>query len=99
MLGPQEDELVIVSDGALCFTPWVAVIKAIVIRTVPSLTTYQLISSVPEGHHKQTEALMVGNPYLNGLKKPPLDLPCAQEEVDMIAIIQASNRERGNILH
>ena len=69
MLGPQEDELVIVSDGALCFTPWIAVINAIGIRTVPSLTTYQLISSVPEGHHKQTGALMVGNPYLNGLKK------------------------------
>ena len=34
MLGPQEDELVIVSDGALCFTPWVAVINAVGIRTV-----------------------------------------------------------------
>ena len=30
---------------------------------------------------------MVGNPYLNVLKKPPLDLPCDQGEVDMIAII------------
>ena len=73
MLGPQEDELVIVSDGALCFTPWIAGINAIGIRIVPSLTTYQLILIVPKGHHKKTGALMVGNPCLNGLKKPPLD--------------------------
>ena len=53
MLGPQDNELVIVSDGALCLAPWAAVIEAIRIRTVPSLTTYQLISSVPEGHHKE----------------------------------------------
>ena len=69
MLGPQDDELVIVSDGAFCFTPWAAVIGAIRIRTIPSLTTYQLISSVPEGHHKKTGALLVGNPCLNELKK------------------------------
>ena len=53
MLGRQDNELVIVSDGALCLAPWAAVIEAIRIRTVPSLTTYQLISSVPEGHHKE----------------------------------------------
>ena len=87
MLGPQDDELVIVPDGALCFTPWAAVIESIRIRTVPSLTSYQLILSVPEGHHKKTGALLVGNPCLNQLKKPEADLPCAQEEVEMIASI------------
>ena len=87
MLGSQFDELVIVSDGALCLTPWAAVVESIRIRTVPSLTSYQLISSVPEGHHKKTGALLVGNPCLNELKKPPKDLPCAQEEVEMIASI------------
>ena len=87
LLGSQYDELVIVSDGALCFTPWAAVVQSIRIRTVPSLTSYQLISSVPEGHHKKTGALLVGNPCLNELKKPPPDLPCAQEEVEMIASI------------
>ena len=46
-----------------------------------------MISSVPEGHHKRTGALLVGNPCLNKLKKPPPDLPCAQEEVEMIASI------------
>ena len=87
LLGSQFDELVIVSDGALCFTPWAAIVESTRIRTVPSLTIYQLISSVPEGHHKRTGALLVGNPCLNKLKKPPPDLPCAQEEVEMIASI------------
>ena len=41
--GPRDDEMVIVPDGALCFTPWAAVIEPIRIRTVPSLTSYQLI--------------------------------------------------------
>ena len=87
LLGSQFDELVIVSDGALCFTPWAAIVESIRIRTVPSLTSYQLISSVPESHHKNTGALLVGNPCLNELEKPPPDLPGAQEEVEMIASI------------
>ena len=87
LLGSQFDELVIVSDGALCLTPWAAIVESTRIRTVPSLTIYKLISSVPEGHHKRTGALLVGNPCLNKLKKPPPDLPCAQKEVEMIASI------------
>ena len=85
LLEPQDDELVIVSDGVLCFTPWAAVIESIRIRTVPSLKSYQLISSVSEGHHKKKGALLVGNPCSNELKEPLDDLPCAQEEVEMIA--------------
>ena len=87
LLRSQYDELVIVSDGVLCFTPWAAIVKSIRIRTVPSLTSYQFISSVPEGHHKKSGALLVGNPCLKELKEPPPDLPCAQEEVEMIASI------------
>ena len=87
LLGSQFDELVIVSEGALCLTPWAAVVESIRIRTVPSLTSYQLISRVPEGYHKKTGALLVGNPCLSELEKPPPDLPCAQEEVEMIASI------------
>ena len=87
MLEPQDDELVIVPDGALCFTPWAAVIEVIGIRIVPSLTSYQLILSVPEGHPEKKGALLVGNPYLKELRKPLDDLPCAQEEVEMIASI------------
>ena len=87
MLEPQDDELVIVYDGALCFTPWAAVIKSIRIRVVPSLTSYQLILSLPEGYHNTKGALLVGNPCLKELKKPLDDLSSAQEEVEMIASI------------
>ncbi|XP_074611125.1 uncharacterized protein LOC141865723 [Acropora palmata] len=87
MLGPQDDEMVIVPNGALCFTPWAAVIESIRIRTVPSLTSYQLILNVPEGHHNKTGALLVGNPCLKDLKDPPHDLPCAQKEVESIVSI------------
>ena len=87
MLEPQDEDLVIVSHGTLCFIPWAAVIESIRIRIVPSLTSYQLILSVPEGHHKKKGALLVGNPCLKELKKPLNELPCAQEEVEMIASI------------
>ena len=88
MLGPQDDEMVIVPDGALYFTPWAAVDESIRIRTVPSLTSYQLILNVPEGrHHKKTGALLVGNPCLKDLKGVWHDLPCAQKEVESIASI------------
>ena len=87
MLGPQDDEMVIVPNGALCFTPWAAVIESIRIRTVPSLTSYQLILNVPEGHHNKTGALLVGNPCLKDLKGVWHDLPCAQKEVESIASI------------
>ncbi|XP_044170510.1 tetratricopeptide repeat protein 28-like [Acropora millepora] len=93
LLEPQDVELVIVPDGPLCFIPWATIIESIRIRTVPSLTSYQLISSAPEGHHKKTGALLVGNPCLDQLnfkeQIPELDisLTYAQEEVQMIASI------------
>ena len=87
MLGPQDDEMVIVPDGALCFTPWAAVNESIRIRTVPSLTSYQLILNVPEGHHKKAGALLVGNPCSKDLKGVWHDMPCAQKEVESIASI------------
>ena len=84
LLGPREKEFVIVPDGALCLTPWAAVMESIRIRSVPSLTYYQLISSVPEGYHKKTGALLVGNPCFKELQKRLADLPCAQEEVELL---------------
>ena len=89
LLEPQDDELVIVPDGALCFTPWAAIIESLRIRTAPSLTSYQLISSLPVDHHKNTGALLVGNPCLDqvNLKEPITALPFAQKEVEMIASI------------
>ena len=85
MLGPQDAELIIVPDGALWFTPWAAVNESIRIHIVPSLTSYQLILSAPERHHKKKGALLVGNPCFKELKKLLDDLSCAQEEVEMIA--------------
>ena len=87
LLGPEDDELVIVSDGELCFTPWALVIESIRIRTVPSLTSYQLILSVSESHHKKTGALLVRNPCLKELKEHFGTLPGAQKEVECIAFI------------
>ena len=89
LLEPQDDELVIVPDGALCFTPWAAVTESLRIRTVPCLTSYQLISSLPVDHHKNTGALLVGNPCLDqvSLKEPITALPFAQKEVENIASI------------
>ena len=49
MLEPQDDELLIIPNGALGLTPWAAVIESMRIRTVPSLTSYQLILSVTRG--------------------------------------------------
>ena len=87
MLGPQDVELVIVPDGVLCLTPWAAVIQSIRIRTAPSLTSYQFISSLPEGHHKKTGALLVGNPCTKELRKPLSPLPCAEKEVKITASV------------
>ena len=92
----QDNELVIVPDGALSFTPWAAVIESIRIRTLPSLTSYKLILSVPDGHHKKTGALLVGNPCLKELNKPLDDLPCAQQEVQMIGSILNTRPLTGN---
>ena len=86
-LGPQDDQLVIFSNGALCLAPWAAVIKSIRIRTVPSPTASKLILRAPKGYHKKTGALLVGNPCLKELKKPLEDLPFSQEGVEMMALI------------
>ena len=98
MLGPQNDELVTVPDGALCFTPWAAVIELIRIRIVPSIRSYKLILSVSEGHHKKRGALLVGNPCLSQLKKPEPDLPCSRGSRNDCnnSQHQTSNRETGN---
>ena len=69
------------------FYPWAAVIEWIRIRIVPSLTSYQLILSVPESRHKKTGALLVGNPSLEELEGYRGDLSGAQKEVESIALI------------
>ena len=95
LLKSKFDELVIVSDGALCLIPWAEIVESMRIRTVPSLTIYKVISSVPVGHHRKTGALLVGNPCLSELEKHLPDLPCAQEEVEMIASILSTRSLTG----
>ena len=87
MLGPEDDELVIISYCELCLTPWAVVIESMRIRTIPSVTSYQLILSVPESHHKKTGALLIGNPCLEELKGYLRDFPGAQKEVESVALI------------
>ena len=85
MLGREDDDLVIVLNSELCLTLRVAVNEWIRIRIVPSLTSYQLILSVPESHHKNTGALLIGNLCLEELEGYRGDLPGAQKEVESIA--------------
>ena len=81
MLGREDDDLVIVLNSELCLTLRVAGNEWIRIRIVPSLTSYQLILSVPESHHKNTGALLIGNLCLEELEGYQGDLPGAQKEV------------------
>ena len=92
LLEPQDDELVFVPDGALCL---VIVHCA---HPVGLNCSIDWASHCPlcdkssinlKYHHKNTGALLVGNPCLDNLKlkkrEPPLAL--AQKEVEMISSI------------
>ena len=99
MLGPQDDELLIVPNGALGLTPWAAVIESMRIRTVPSLTSYQLILSVPEGYHKKTGVLLVGKSVLKRVEKTitrPTVCSRGSRNDCIVFQHQTPNRERGN---
>ena len=78
------DELVIVPDGLLCLAPWTAVSEDIRIRTVPSLTSLKLITSLPKDFHSKSVALLVGDPCVKELAEPLEPLPYAKKEVEMI---------------
>ncbi|XP_068673690.1 tetratricopeptide repeat protein 28-like [Montipora foliosa] len=94
LLGPiadilQDDELIMVPDGPFCLAPYSALSESIRIRTVPSLTAFNVIFGAPEDFHSKTGALLVGDPWLEEVTdkkgKPILEqLPCAKQEVDMI---------------
>ena len=94
LLGPiadllQGDELIVVPDGPFCLAPFSALSKTMRIRTVPSLTAFNLIAGAPEDFHSKTGALLVGDPCLKEVinkKGEPIfkQLPCAKEEVEMI---------------
>ncbi|XP_068713381.1 tetratricopeptide repeat protein 28-like [Montipora foliosa] len=92
----QGDELIVVPDGPFCLAPYSALSESIRIRTIPSLTAFNVIVGAPEDFHSKTGALLVGDPWLkevtNKKGKPILEqLPFAKQEVEMIgALLQTT---------
>ncbi|XP_068713352.1 tetratricopeptide repeat protein 28-like [Montipora foliosa] len=85
----QGDELIVVPDGPFCLAPYSALSESIRIRTVPSLTAFNVIVGAPDDFHSKTGALLVGDPWLkeitNKKGEPILEqLPFAKQEVEMI---------------
>ena len=93
------DELVIVPDGSSFLIPYVALVdqnsrylnETRRIRLIPSLTSLWLLAECPEDRHSSSEALLVGNPWVETVRikgcKPFPQLPGAEEEVKMIGQI------------
>ena len=73
----------------MCLAPFSALSEFLRIRTVPSLTSFQLITDSSEDYHRKSGALLVGDPCLKEVKKPRRmpQLPCAKKEVEMIGNI------------
>ena len=97
IIGPIADlchgnELIIVPDGPLCLAPFSALSESLRIRTVPSLTSLQLITDSPEDYHSRSGALLVGDPCLKQVTDmwgDPMfkELNFARQEVEMIGDI------------
>ncbi|CAH3190250.1 unnamed protein product [Porites lobata] len=93
------DELVIVPDGSSFLIPYAALVdqnsrylnEMRRIRLIPSLTSLWLLAECPEDRHSSSEALLVGNPWVETVRikgcKPFPQLPGAEEEVKMIGQI------------
>ena len=82
-----DSELIFVPEGPLCLAPFAAfkdpdskyLCESFKIRLAPSLTSLKMIADCPLDYHRNTGALLVGDP-LTELSP----LPCAREEVEMI---------------
>ena len=76
--------------------PYSALSESIRIRTIPSLTAFNVIVGAPDDFHSKTGALLIGDPWLkevNNKKGEPIlqQLPCAKQEVEMIGqLLQAT---------
>ena len=85
----QGDDVIFVPDGPFCLAPLSALSDSARIRTVPSLTALKLIASAPDNFYSNSEALLVGDPWLQEVTDEngePIaeQLPCAIKEVEMI---------------
>ena len=89
------DELIIVPDGPSFLIPYAALVdhhsrylsETLRIRLVPSLTSLWLLTECPEGYHRPSGALLVGNPWIETVNiegEKIKQLPGAEEEVQMI---------------
>lgn len=94
----QGDELLIVPDGPQLLAPYAAfkdanskcLCESFRIRLTPSRTSLRLVGDCPEDHHKSSGALLVGDPWVVEVtnsqgEKISEQLPCAEEEVEMIS--------------
>ena len=83
-------ELIFVPEGPLCLAPFAAfkgpdskyLCESFKIRLAPSLTCLKMIADCPLDYHRNTGALLVGDPLTE-----LWPLPCAREEVEMIGKI------------
>ena len=103
VLGPilhllQSDEVIIVPDGPLFLVPYAALLdqhsrylsETLTIRLVPTLTSLKLMTECPEEYHSTSGALLVGDPWMEGILYEGCrirELPAAKEEVEMIGAI------------
>ena len=85
----QGEELVIVPDGPLYFVPFTALRESIQskyffelfrIRLFPSLTSMKIIADSPQDYHRNSDGLLVGDPYNDEIAS----LPAARQEVILI---------------
>ena len=94
----QGDEVIIVPDGPLFLVPYAALVdqhsrflsETLRIRLVPSLTSLKLMAECPEEYHCTSGALLVGDPWVEGVRingRAVEQLPGAKKEVEMIGKI------------
>ena len=92
------DEVVIVPQGPLCLPPYAAFMdlkskylcESFRVRLLPSLSSLRLIENCPADWHSKTGALLVGNPWVQGVVhegKTLVQLEWAEKEVQMIGEI------------
>ena len=93
-----EKEVIFVPEGPLCLAPFAAFMdsdskylcESFRLRVIPSLTSLKLIADCPVDYHKNSGALIVGDPWIQDVTfketKFP-QLPFARKEAQMIGRI------------